>query len=60
LLRLNILKHYSIPQICHSDQGLEHRGKKYLNLLKSFDIKPFMTKKAILGGTETKNLFIGL
>jgi len=43
---LNALEHYSAPQIIHSDQGSEYRSKKYLNLLKSFDIKPSMSEKA--------------
>lgn len=29
-----------------SDQGSEYRGKNYLNLLKSLDIKPSMSQKA--------------
>jgi len=32
--------------IIHSDQGSEYRDKKYLNLLKSLDIKPSMSQKA--------------
>jgi transposase InsO family protein len=43
---LNALKHYPAPQICHSDQGSEYRSQKYLNLLKSLNIKPSMSEKA--------------
>lgn len=43
---LNALSHCPAPQIAHSDQGSEYRSKEYLDLLKSFDIKPSMSKKA--------------
>ncbi len=34
------------PTISHSDQGSEYRDKKYLNLLKSLNIKPSMSAKS--------------
>jgi len=43
---LNALEHYPAPQITHSDQGSEYRSQTYLNLLKSFGIKPSMSEKA--------------
>lgn len=43
---LNALEHYPAPEICHSDQGSEYRSQTYLNLLKSFNIKPSMSEKA--------------
>lgn len=43
---LNALKYHPGPRIAHSDQGSEYRSKKYLNLLKSFDIKVSMSQKA--------------
>lgn len=43
---LNALNNYPAPQIVHSDQGSEYCSEKYLNLLKSFDILPSMSKKA--------------
>ncbi len=43
---LNALECYSAPEIIHSDQGSEYRSKRYLNLLKSFNVKPSMSKKA--------------
>lgn len=43
---LNALKHRQPPEIMHSDQGSEYRDQGYLNLLKSFDIKPSMSQKA--------------
>ena len=43
---LNALKYRQPPQIMHSDQGSEYRDKEYLNLLKSFGVKPSMSAKA--------------
>ena len=43
---LNALSYHSASQIVHSDQGSEYRSKKYLNLLKSFNVKPSMSEKA--------------
>lgn len=43
---LNALECYSTPEIIHSDQGSEYRSQRYLNLLKSFVVKPSMSKKA--------------
>jgi len=43
---LNALNNHPAPAITHSDQGSEYRSKLYLNLLKSFNIKPSMSQKA--------------
>ena len=43
---LNALTSYSAPRVAHSDQGSEYRSQNYLNLLKSLDIKPSMSRKA--------------
>jgi transposase InsO family protein len=43
---LNALKHRQPPEIMHSDQGSEYRDQGYLNLLKSFGVKPSMSQKA--------------
>jgi len=43
---LNALRHSQPPEIMHSDQGSEYRDQGYLNLLKSFGIKPSMSEKA--------------
>lgn len=43
---LNALKHRQPPEIMHSDQGSEYRDQGYLNLLKSFGVKPSMSEKA--------------
>jgi transposase InsO family protein len=43
---LSALTGYPSPQISHSDQGNEYRSQDYLNLLKSFDIKPSMSAPA--------------
>lgn len=43
---LNALENYRAPQISHSDQGSEYRSEIYLNLLKSFNIRPSMSEKA--------------
>lgn len=43
---MNAVNKHPIPEICHSDQGSEYRSKKYLNLLKSFNIKVSMSEKA--------------
>jgi len=43
---LNGLEHYPAPEVAHSDQGSEYRGKLYLNLLKSFNVQPSMSEKA--------------
>lgn len=42
---LNALDHYAPPKIIHSDQGSEYRSQDYLNLLKSFNILPSMSRK---------------
>lgn len=42
---LNALENHPAPKITHSDQGSEYASKKYLNFLKSLDIKPSMSKK---------------
>jgi len=55
---LNALKHRPPPEIMHSDQGSEYRDQGYLNLLKSFGLKPSMSEKAVPGKTATKNRFI--
>ncbi len=34
------------PAIIHSDQGSEYRDQEYLNLLRSFSIRPSMSEKA--------------
>ena len=34
------------PKISHSDQGSEYRDKRYLNLLKSLNIRPSMSAKS--------------
>jgi transposase InsO family protein len=43
---LNALEYYPAPRIAHSDQGSEYRSRKYLNLLKSFNIQASMSEKA--------------
>lgn len=43
---LNALKRRPAPLISHSDQGSEYRSRLYLNLLKSFGIRPSMSEKA--------------
>jgi putative transposase len=43
---LNALKYRPAPAIAHSDQGSEYRDQGYLNLLKSFRVKPSMNQKA--------------
>jgi transposase InsO family protein len=43
---LNALENHPAPGIAHSDQGSEYRSQKYLNLLKSLNIKPSMSEKA--------------
>lgn len=43
---LKALKYRQTPQIAHSDQGSEYRGRDYLNLLESLDIKPSMSEKS--------------
>ena len=43
---LHALEYYPAPEIAHSDQGSEYRSKKYLNLLRSFNIEPSMSEKA--------------
>ncbi|MBU4466885.1 IS3 family transposase [Patescibacteria group bacterium] len=42
---LNALNYYAPPKIIHSDQGSEYRCQDYLNLLKSFNILPSMSRK---------------
>lgn len=42
---LNALNYYAPPKIIHSDQGSEYRSQDYLNLLKSFNILPSMSRK---------------
>ena len=42
---LNALKYRPAPAVAHSDQGSEYRDQRYLNLLKSFHIKPSMSQK---------------
>lgn len=43
---MNAIAQHPAPLICHMDQGSEYRDKEYQNLLKSFDIKVSMSKKA--------------
>ena len=43
---IDAVNNQPVPQIIHSDQGSEYRSEDYLNLLKSFDIKPSMSEKA--------------
>lgn len=43
---LSALRNNSPVRIHHSDQGNEYRSASYLNLLKSFNIKPSMSDKA--------------
>lgn len=42
---LKALNNHPAPEIAHSDQGSEYRSEKYLNVLKSMDIKPSMSEK---------------
>lgn len=46
LALLNAVINNPLPEIIHSDQGSEYRDKRYLNMLKSFKIKPSMSAKA--------------
>lgn len=43
---LNALERHQPSEIMHSDQGSEYRDQGYLNLLKSFNVKPSMSQKA--------------
>ena len=43
---LNGLSRYPVPEIIHCDQGSENRSQSYLNIIKSYDIKISMSKKA--------------
>lgn len=43
---LKTIKHHPALGIIHSDQGSEYRSQNYLNLLRSFGIKPSMSQKA--------------
>ena len=43
---LDALARYDPAGIIHSDQGSEYRSQDYLNLLKSFGLKPSMSEKA--------------
>lgn len=43
---LDAIKGHDPAGILHSDQGSEYRSQDYLNLLKSFSIKPSMSRKA--------------
>jgi transposase InsO family protein len=42
----NALAQHQVPEFAHSDQGSEYRSDSYLNLLKTFNIKPSMSDKA--------------
>jgi len=46
LALLNATISNPLPMIIHSDQGSEYRGKEYLNLLKSLNIKSSMSEKS--------------
>ena len=45
----------SVPEIHHSDQGVQYLSKAYLSVLKEHDIQISIARRGILGRTDTPN-----